>query len=102
MLSLESIERKLENPMAHCVFQEFFHKAAVGEVRWKECMNSGEERIGNDTTEAFASGSVVQETKLLHIRQQKLFEREAPFMFIPTSIRVSVPEWNSSPFEEVK
>jgi hypothetical protein len=54
MLSLESMERRLENPKAHCVFCQHFHKAAVGEVRWKECMDSSDARIGNDTTEAFA------------------------------------------------
>jgi hypothetical protein len=54
MLSLESIEKRLENPKAYYVFYQFFYKAAVGEVRWKECMNSIETRIGNDTTEAFA------------------------------------------------
>ncbi len=54
MLSLESIERRLENPKAYYVFYQFFYKAAVGEVHWKECMDSSEARIGNDTTEAFA------------------------------------------------
>jgi hypothetical protein len=54
MLSLESIKQQLENPKACCVFCEFFCKAAVGEVHWKECMDSIEECIGNDTTEAFA------------------------------------------------
>jgi hypothetical protein len=54
MLSLESIERRLENPKAYYIFYEFFYKAAVGEVQWKECMDSSEVRIGNDTTEAFA------------------------------------------------
>ena len=55
MLSLESIEQRLENPKAYYVFYEFFYKAAVGEVRWKECLDgTSDERIGNDTTEAFA------------------------------------------------
>jgi hypothetical protein len=54
MLSLESIEQRLDNPKACYVFYDCFHKAAVGEVRWKECMDSSDERIGNDTTEAFA------------------------------------------------
>jgi hydroxymethylpyrimidine pyrophosphatase-like HAD family hydrolase len=54
MLSLESIEKRLENPKAYYIFYQFFYKAAVGEVRWKECMDSSEARIGNDTTEAFA------------------------------------------------
>jgi hypothetical protein len=54
MLSLESIEQRLENPKAYYVFYQFFYKAAVGEIRWKECMDSLETRIGNDTTEAFA------------------------------------------------
>ncbi len=40
MLSLESMERRLEDPKARCVFCQCFHKAAVGEVRWKECMDS--------------------------------------------------------------
>jgi hypothetical protein len=54
MLSLEDIERRLENPKAYYIFYQFFYKAAVGEVRWKECMDCSEVRIGNDTTEAFA------------------------------------------------
>jgi hypothetical protein len=54
MLSLESIERRLENPKAYYVFYQFFYKAAVGEGRWKDCMDSSDLRIGNDTTEAFA------------------------------------------------
>ena len=54
MLSLESMEQRLENPKACCMFCLFFCKAAAGEVRWKECMDASEERIGNDTTEAFA------------------------------------------------
>ena len=54
MLSLESIERRLLNPKAYYVFYEFFYKAAVGEGRWKDCMEQDELRIGNDSTEAFA------------------------------------------------
>ena len=54
MLSLESIEQRLDNPKAYFMFYEFFYKAAVGECRWKECMGDGTSRIGNDTTEAFA------------------------------------------------
>ena len=54
MLSLESIEQRLENPKAYYVFYDYFYKAAVGEVRWKECLDCGDMRIGNDTTEAFA------------------------------------------------
>jgi hypothetical protein len=54
MLSLESIKQQLENPKAPCLFCKFFCKAAVGEVRRRECMDSSEERMGNNTTEAFA------------------------------------------------
>jgi hypothetical protein len=54
MLSLESIERRLEDPKAYYVFYQFFYKAAVGEGRWKDCMEQSELRIGNDSTEAFA------------------------------------------------
>jgi hypothetical protein len=54
MLSLESMEQRLDNPKAYYVFYEFFYKAPVGETRWKECMDSDNERIGNNTTEAFA------------------------------------------------
>jgi hypothetical protein len=53
MLSLESMERQLENPKAYYVFYQFFYKAAVGEVQWKECMDSSEACMGNDMTEAF-------------------------------------------------
>ena len=54
MLSLESMEMRLENPKAYYVFYEFFYKAAVGEVLWKECISDASKRIGNNTTEAFA------------------------------------------------
>jgi hypothetical protein len=54
MLSLESIERRLEDPKAYYIFYQFFYKAAVGEGRWNDCMDDSEVRIGNDTTEAFA------------------------------------------------
>ncbi len=54
MLSLESVERRLDDPKAHYVFYQFFYKAAVGEVRWKEFVEKSEGRIGNNTTEAFA------------------------------------------------
>jgi hypothetical protein len=47
MLSLESIERRLENPKAYYIFYGS-SKAAVGS-QWKECMDSSEViRIGND------------------------------------------------------
>jgi hypothetical protein len=55
MLSLESMEQRLDNPKAYYVFYEFFYKAAVGEVCWKDCLEDSDgKRIGNDTTEAFA------------------------------------------------
>jgi hypothetical protein len=44
----------LENPKTYYVFYQFFYKAAVGEVCWKECMDGSEAHIGNETTEAFA------------------------------------------------
>ena len=54
MLSLESMEQRLDNPKAYYVFYEFFYKAAIGELCWKECMDSDDGRIGNNTTEVFA------------------------------------------------
>jgi hypothetical protein len=57
MLSLESIERRLEDPKAYYIFYSLFYKAAIGEAGWKECMDDTSEeapRIGNNTTEAFA------------------------------------------------
>ena len=54
MLSLESVERRLDDPKACYVFYQYFYKAAVGEVRWKEFVEKSEGRIGNNTTEAFA------------------------------------------------
>ena len=54
MLSLESIEQRLENPKAYYVFYEFFYKAAVGEGDWKNCLKISDKRFGNDSTEVFA------------------------------------------------
>lgn len=54
LLSLESVEKRLDNPKAYYIFYIFFYKAAVGEARWKECLESQEGRIGNNNTEAFA------------------------------------------------
>jgi hypothetical protein len=56
MLSLESIEKRLLHPKAYYVFYIIFYRAAIGEARWKECMddNNDTARIGNDSTEAFA------------------------------------------------
>ena len=54
LLSLESIEKRLSNPKAYYIFYIFFYKAAVGEARWKECLEMEEGRIGNNNTEAFA------------------------------------------------
>ena len=53
-MSLESIEKRLDNPKAYYIFYIFFYKAAVGEARWKECLEREEGRIGNNNTEAFA------------------------------------------------
>ncbi len=77
MLSLESIEQRLDNPKAYYVFYQFFYKAAVGEVRWKECMDSLETRIGNDTTEAFAPllKAWLYKEKLNHGEAQQSQER---------------------------
>jgi hypothetical protein len=54
MLSLERMERRLDNPKACYIFCQHFCKTAVGEVRWKECVERREGRMGNNTTEAFA------------------------------------------------
>ena len=52
--SIESIGRRLQDPKAYFIFYMYFYTAAVGEVRWKECMAKKETRIGSNTTEAFA------------------------------------------------
>jgi hypothetical protein len=44
----------LDDPKACCIFHQCFCKAAVGEVRWKECVERREGRIGNNAMEAFA------------------------------------------------
>jgi hypothetical protein len=44
----------LEDPKACCIFYMCFYTAAVGEVRWKECLSKEEGRIGSNTMEAFA------------------------------------------------
>jgi hypothetical protein len=56
MFSLESIERRLENPKAYYVFYEYFYKGAVGDTQWKEYLEDEDKtvRIGNANTEAFA------------------------------------------------
>ena len=54
MLSLESVEKRLDNPKAYYVFYDYFYKAAVGDRTWKDCMERENVRIGNNTTEAFA------------------------------------------------
>ncbi len=89
MLSLESIEQRLENPKAYYVFYQFFYKAAVGEVRWKECMDSLETRIGNDTTEAFALLLFANNYKAW-LYEEKLNHGEAlwtEYDSVPTSVR---------------
>jgi hypothetical protein len=52
--SIESLGRRLEDPKAYCIFYMYFYTAAVGEVRWKECLSKEEGRIGSNTMEAFA------------------------------------------------
>ena len=51
---MESLKRKWEDPKAHCIFYMCFYTAAVGDVRWKECLSTEDERIGSSTMEAFA------------------------------------------------
>jgi hypothetical protein len=51
---MESLERKWEDPKAHCIFCMCFCTAAVGDVRWKECLSTEDGRIGSSTMEAFA------------------------------------------------
>jgi hypothetical protein len=52
--SMESLGRRWKDPKACCVFYMYFYTAAVGEVRWKECLLNEEGRIGSNTMEAFA------------------------------------------------
>ncbi len=52
--SIESLKRRLKDPKAYCIFYMYFYTAAVGEVRWKECLSKEDERIGSNTMEAFA------------------------------------------------
>jgi hypothetical protein len=55
MLSYESMKVRLDNPKAYYVFYEYFYKAAVGEIKWKQALKRGvDERLGNNNTEAFA------------------------------------------------
>ncbi len=44
----------MEDPKAYCIFYMYFYTAAVGEIRWKECLSKEEGRIGSNTMEAFA------------------------------------------------
>jgi hypothetical protein len=52
--AMESLKRRWEDPKAHCIFYMYFYTAAVGEVRWKECLSTEDMRIGSNTMEAFA------------------------------------------------
>jgi hypothetical protein len=54
LLSIESLKRRLKDPKAYCIFYMYFYTAAVGEVRWKECLSKEEGRIGSNTMKAFA------------------------------------------------
>jgi hypothetical protein len=51
---MDSLTRRLKDPKAYCIFYMYFYTAAVGEVRWKECLSKEEGRIGSNTMEAFA------------------------------------------------
>ena len=55
MISLESMEKRLQNPKSYYLFYKFFYRAALGESLWKQhmCEDSGT-RIGNNNTQAFA------------------------------------------------
>ena len=44
----------MQDPKAYFLFYMYFYTAAVGEVRWKECMTKKDTRIGSNTLEAFA------------------------------------------------
>jgi hypothetical protein len=52
--SIESLGRRLKDPKAYCIFYMYFYTAAVGDVRWKDCLSKEEGRIGSNTMEAFA------------------------------------------------
>jgi hypothetical protein len=39
---------------AHCIFHMCSYTAAVGDVRWKECVSTEDGQIGSSTMEAFA------------------------------------------------
>ena len=52
--SLESIQRRWDDPKTYCIFYMYFYTSAVGEVRWKEYLSKEEGRIGSNTMEAFA------------------------------------------------
>jgi hypothetical protein len=51
---IESVKRRLKDTKGYCVFYMYFYTAAIGEVRWKECLSKEEGWIGNNTMEAFA------------------------------------------------
>ena len=50
---MESMNRRLKDPKAYCVFYIYFYAAALGEVKMKDDI-SQDGRIGNNTTDAFA------------------------------------------------
>jgi hypothetical protein len=90
--SIESVTRRFEDPKAYCIFYMYFYTAAVGEVRWKECLSKEEGRIGNNTTEAFAMLVLVNHYKAWLYEEKKvhqvnlLTEYDCPPSYGKTSI----------------
>jgi hypothetical protein len=54
MVSMESIQQRLDNPKAYYVFYEYFYKGAVDKSAWTESMEVEGKRLGNNNTEGFA------------------------------------------------
>jgi hypothetical protein len=72
--SIESVKRQLEDPKAYCVFYMYFYTAAIGEVRWKECLSKEEGRIGHNTTEAFTMLVLVNNYKAWLYEEKKIHQ----------------------------
>jgi hypothetical protein len=47
-------QEKMGGPQGPFIFYMCFYTAAVGDVRWKECLSTEDGRIGSSTMEAFA------------------------------------------------
>jgi len=51
--SIESFQKRHQNPKVYYIFYEYFYKAVMGEARWKESVHKENARFGTNIAEAF-------------------------------------------------